>query len=371
MREISPIRAIATVVLALLLAGVAAWGATLIARRHWSGPGTFLARAQFARVSGLSEGDRVLVQGMDAGVVSAIEPPAAPGGMVGVVLKIDRRLRGLVRADAVASIETQGVVGARVVEITPGAPDGPPLGDGVPIRSKEPIEVAELLEDARAALARVESVAEAAETGLSEVNAIASSIRRGEGSLGKLVRDQEAYDRLIRLTDRGEKAVVALDENLQALKGLWPISGYFRDRGFQDIEKVLYRPGSTHESRSFPAEDLFRPGTAILTDGGRSRLDEFARWFKDHRWDDSTEVVVAAYTDGANGPSNARILTQEQAQAVRAYLDDQHNLFSLSWFRKRKSAAVGFGTSHPQTTLGALADAPSKRVDVVLFTPQG
>src|SRR3712207_7576685 len=34
-----------------------------------------------------------------------------------------------------------------------------------------------------------------AEEGLGEVNAIAATIRKGEGSLGKLVRDDEAYHR--------------------------------------------------------------------------------------------------------------------------------------------------------------------------------
>ena len=371
MREIGRFRALVNVVLALALLGVGVYAATLIARRHWNWQKTFHARAEFARVGGLSEGDRVLVQGIDAGVVSSIEPPRTPGGKVGVIFRIDQRLQSLVRADAVASVETQGVVGAKVVEITPGAPDGLPIQNGGTIRSREPVELADLLDDARAALARVESVAETAETGLGEINAIASTIRRGEGSLGHLVKDDEAYDRLISLTDRGEKAVVALDENLEALKGLWPISGYFRDRGFEDIDRVLYRPGATHESRSFPTEDLFRPNTAILTDRGRERLDEFARWFKDHRWSDSTEVVVAAFTNGAKDPTNARILTQEQAQAVRAYLDGEHKLFSMSWFRKRKTAAVGFGTRTPPNTLGALGDGISKRVDVVLFTPQG
>ncbi len=371
MREISRFRALANVVVALALVGVGVYAATLVARRHWNWQRTFHARAEFSRVGGLSEGDRVLVQGIDAGVVSSIQPPGKPGGRVGVILRINQKLQPLVRADAVASIDTQGVVGAKVVEITPGAPDGMPLREGGTILSREPIELTDLFDDARAALARVESVAEAAETGLGEVNAIASSIRRGEGSLGRFIQDDEAYHRLISLTDRGEKAVVALDENLEALKGLWPISGYFRDRGFEDIDRVLYRPGATHESRSFATADLFQPGTAILTDNGRERLDEFARWFKDHTWSDSTEIVVAAFTANAKDSTNARILTQEQAQAVRTYLDGEHKLFSMSWFRKRKSAAVGFGTRNPPTTLGSLGKGPSQRVDVVLFTPQG
>ncbi len=290
------------------------------------------------------------------------------------MLRLDARLRRLVRSDAVATIGTQGVVGAKIVEISPGEPEAPLVADGGTIRAEAPIELTDLLEDARGALAQVRSVAATAEVGLGEVNAIAATIRRGEGTLGRLVRDDEAYERLLALSRRGEKAIVALDENLSAVKGLWPLSGYFRDRGFEDEEKVLYRPNATRESRTFPTSDLFRPGTAILTDNGRSRLDEFARWFQKRRWPSSTEIVIAAFSDteGQSDESKARILTTEQAQAVRKYLDEQHKLFSLSWFRKRKSAVVGFGSHVPPAAAIAQTDKdPASQVEIDLFTPQG
>jgi phospholipid/cholesterol/gamma-HCH transport system substrate-binding protein len=371
MREVGPIRALVNVALAVVLLGVAGYGATLVAKRHWQWQETFRVRAEFAGVGGLNVGDKVRVQGMDAGTVAAIEPPEAPGGPVVVVMRIDERLRPLVRVDAVASIGTQGVVGAKVVEIKPGRPDAPTLSDGGSIAAETPTELAELLDDARGALARIESVAVAAEEGLGEVNAIAASIRKGEGTLGRLVRDDEAYERLISLSERGERAVVSLDENLSALKGMWPLSGYFRERGFDDIERVLYRPGAIREARVFPSEDLFQPNTALLTGQGRSHLDEFARWFKEKRWPDSTEIVIAAFTDPTSNSdqSRARILTGEQARAVRSYLESEHKLFSLSWWRKRKAAAVGFGARVPATAT-AEPQGPLRRVEIALFTPQ-
>lgn len=370
MREIGPLRALANVVLTLALLGVAGFGATLVARRHWQWQETFHARAEFARISGLAVGDKVHIQGMDAGTVAAIEPPRTPGAPVTVLLRIDARLRSLVRSDAVATIGTQGIVGAKIVAITPGQSDAPVLADGGTIRAEAPIELTDLLQDARTALARVESVAATAETGLDEINAIAATIRRGEGTLGRLVRDDEAYERLLALSERGEKAIVALDENLSAVKGLWPLSGYFQDRGFDDIEKVLYRPDATRETRTFPAADLFRPGTAILTDDGRGRLDEFAHWFQKRRWPSTTEVVIAAFANRDADESKARILTTEQAEAVRAYLDEEHKLFSLSWFRKRKSAVVGFGTHVPPAAVVQADNPPASQVEIDLFTPQ-
>ena len=368
MREIGPLRALANLLLAIVLLGVGGVGATLIARRHWQVQKTFAARAEFATVGGLGAGDKVRVQGVEAGVVAAIEPPAVPGGPVVVVLRLDERLRSLVRSDALATIASQGVVGGKVVEIAPGLPDAPLLSDGGTLRAQAPIELADLLADARSALARVESVAEAAEVGLGEVNAIASMIRSGEGTLGRLVKDDEAYERLVSLSERGEKAVVALDENLSALKGLWPLSGYFRERGYTDADRVLYRPDSRRDGRTIPADRLFTPGTALLTPSGRRELDAFAKWFRARSWPTRTEVVVAAFTppDPSLDPSRARILAGERARAVRSYLDTRHKLFALSWFRQRKSAAVGF----EDEGIDGAGGEPG-RVEIALFTPQG
>ena len=59
------------------------------------------------------------------------------------------------------------------------------------------------------------------------MNAIAASIHQGEGSLGKLIRDDSLHQRLTELSHRSEQTLTSLDENLAALKETWPISRYF------------------------------------------------------------------------------------------------------------------------------------------------
>jgi phospholipid/cholesterol/gamma-HCH transport system substrate-binding protein len=364
-------RALLNALFVLAVLGLAGAGVTQVARRQWQWQATFRARADFATIAGVEAGDRVRVQGMDAGVVEAVVPPGRPGGPVGLVLRLDARLRGLVRSDATARILTQGVVGAKVVELVPGAPDAPALAEGGTLRSESPRELADLLQDASATLARVDAVARAAEQGLVEVNAIAAAIRRGEGTLGRLVRDDEAYRTIVSLSDRGGKAIANLDENLMALKSTWPISRYFTRRGFDDRDRILYQPGAVRESRILNESDLFDPGRAVLTADGRRRLDEYAAWFKQGRRSSATELVIAAFTDGPLDEDLAQILTQDQADAVRHHLTSRHGLDSAGWFRSRKVAAVGFGTQVPRTPGGpASAQQPSRRVELILFTPQ-
>ena len=368
-REVGRWRALASLGFVLAVLALAGFGITQVARRQWRTQKTFHVRADFATIGGVGAGQRVRIQGIDAGVVESIVAPTLPGGPVRLVLRIDERLRPLVRADAVARIAAEGVVGSKVVEIVPGRPDAPPLAVLGLIAAERPIEVADLLKDATATLKRVDAVASSAERGLGEINLIAESIRKGEGSLGKLVKDEEAYRKLMAISDRGERTLTDLDENLAALKRTWPLSRYFNDRAFFDRDRLLFHPGADREDQTLNESDLFETGRAVLTAAGKKRLDEVASWFKNVRRPTS-EVVIAAFTDDGRDPDLAQILTQEQADAVRKYLVDQHAIAKVGWFGTRKVAAVGFGTEAPRTLVEDAREQPRRRVEVILFTPQ-
>ena len=367
-REITRGRALANaglVVAALLMAG---YGLRQMGGRAWAWQPTFHVSAGFATIGGLEVGAKVRVQGIDAGVVEAIAPPARPGGDVSLVFRVDERLRPLVRSDASVRIVPQGVIGAKVVEIVPGVADAPPLDDGAVLRAEASVEVADLLRDARAAIVRVDAAAVAAEKGIGEVAAIATTIREGKGTVGRLVQDDEAYRKLLSLSAHGSKTIDDLDENLAALKQTWPLSRYFDGRGFSDRDKVLYKPGSERESRVIGSDDLFEPGRSVLTASGRSRLDGVAAWFAKAKRAKS-ELVIAAFTDDRGDADLAQILTQEQAEAVRAYLVAKHGVDVNGWFGSRKVAAVGFGSETPRAGV-APGQGPARRVEVILFTPQ-
>ena len=352
----------------LAVLALAGFGLYRVAGRHWQVQPTFRVRAVFETIAGLEAGHRVRLQGIEAGIVERVVPPSEPGRPVELVLRIDERLRSLVRTDALARIVSEGLVGAKVVELTPGRPDAPFVADLDRIRSERPIEIADLLKKAAGSLTRLDTLAQSAEQGLSEINAITGSIRRGEGSLGKLVRDETLYSDLLALSRRGDRTLTALEENLDALKETWPLSRYFDRRAYLDRERVLFQPGSRRNSRAFHADELFEPGRSILTPVGCTRLDEVARWCK-QAFRPGSEVVIAAFTDD-HDEELAAILTQEQAEAVRHYLVDKHSIQSAGWFKSRKIASVGFGTHSPRTLDTAQPGLPSRRVEIILFTPQ-
>jgi phospholipid/cholesterol/gamma-HCH transport system substrate-binding protein len=368
-REIERWRALANAIFVLVVLGLAVFGTTQVANRHWQWRATFHARARFASIGGLEVGSKVRVQGVSAGVVESIESPEKPGGPVTLVLRIDDHMRPLVRSDAMARIVPQGVVGAKVVEIVPGQPDAPALAERGVLKTEPPLELADLLQDASGALRKLDEVTAAARQGLGEVNAIAAGIREGKGSVGRLFQDDEAYRKLMALSSRGEHTLNDLEENLAALKRTWPLSRYFNDRAFYDRDRVLFQPGAERESRVLKEEELFEPGRSVLTAQGRRKLDEIAKWIGKIKRPKS-EVVIAAFTDDPRGDDLAQVLTQEQADAARKYLVSEHAIDSIGWFGSRKVAAVGFGTQTPRYKAEESDSLPARRVEVILFTPQ-
>ena len=84
---------------------------------------------------------------------------------------------------------SEGLVGAKLVELTPGAPGAPQVAELDILGSEKPIEMTDLMQKAANSLARLDSATVAAEKGLAELTAITASIQKGEGSLGKLIRD--------------------------------------------------------------------------------------------------------------------------------------------------------------------------------------
>ncbi len=133
--------------------------------------------AEFTEVAGLTEGATVRLAGVQIGRVAEVHLPAQPGGKVRVELNIARRFADRIRRDSLARIETQGLLGDKIVEITVGTAATPPLGAGETITARDPVNIAD-------------AISSGADT-LKNVAAVAESLRRTAESFGqtKIVED--------------------------------------------------------------------------------------------------------------------------------------------------------------------------------------
>lgn len=329
---------------AVVLAGLALTGAGVFAvgSRQWLWSDTFHVTVGFAQIRGVEAGTRVRVQGIEAGEVEMVEPPAAPGGEVMLRLRLDGRLRRLVRADASAEIVSEGMIGGKVVEIHPGSVSAAPVEENARLGSLSTSDLTDVLSQLHAAL---------------------DGMRNGQGTVGKLLKDPEAYASMLALLQQSRETMCSLQQDADALKRLPLVRSYV-----EDSQELLVRADCDRSRQFFAATDLFEPGRAVLTANGRQRLDELAPWLAGSKQKGS-EVVVVAYADPKSiDPGVARTLTKQQSEAVCAYLKGHHAVQKMGWFRSRKVTALGLGTTPPP--LPEKESLPSSRIEVLVFVPQ-
>src|SRR5207249_4495821 len=93
--------------------GLGSVGLFAIGSRQWLWSDSFHLRAGFRNIGGVEAGTRVRVLGREAGEVERIALPDSPSGDIVLHLRLDGRLRKLVRADARAQIVAEGMVGGK------------------------------------------------------------------------------------------------------------------------------------------------------------------------------------------------------------------------------------------------------------------
>ena len=188
--------------------------------------------AEFSEVAALDTGAKVRVAGMDGGEVESVQIPSGPGARFRVRMRVRKDLHPLIRLDSVATIQNDGLVGNKFVQIEAGTEQSPQVPDQGTIRSREPFDIADLMQkmsdtidtvntmlvDVKAevdgALAAVSSVAKDAQLLMNDLgadvrvilastervttnlSAIVDGARQGRGTVGKLINDDSLYTNL-------------------------------------------------------------------------------------------------------------------------------------------------------------------------------
>lgn len=327
------------VILGLVLAGL---GLFSVGSQQLLWSKTFRIGVGFRQIHGVEVGTRVRILGRNAGEVAEVKLPQTPSGEVMLWLCLDKELQPLVRADATAQIVAEGMVGGKVVEISPGTDKAAAIQDGDLIASRPTVELTDVV---------------------AQVGGALQGIGNGQGSLGKLVKEDEAYQELLKLLRQGRGTMASLKQNADAIKGMPLVRNYV-----QDAQKELVRPDCERNRRWFPEVDLFDPGQAVLTSQGRTRLDDLAPWLLGLKHKGS-EVVVVSYAHPDVDPELAMTVTRKQSEAVCDYLTNQHAIQKMGFFSRRKVTALGLGTEPPPVP--EKDKLPLPRIEVLVFVPQG
>jgi phospholipid/cholesterol/gamma-HCH transport system substrate-binding protein len=394
------------VVSGLLLFGI---GLFMIGDRQMAFAKKFVIYTGFTKITGLQPGAIVRVSGAKAGTVKEIVPPSRPSDKFRVKLEITDELHPLVRMDSIASIETEGLVGGSYLAVGTGTDQSPVAPENATIPSREPFEIGDLLQRMSATITKindtidllqddVQHAVQAIGDTVDNANAlllevsddvtvmasagarisknaadISDTIRSGRGTLGKLVNDDELYQRatsiarsaeeiavsarqvveqarkavddlqaangpvqgvsanLKQTLDEARAAMAAFAQNMEALKHNFFFRGYFNDRGYfrlADVSPAQYREGLLAKNGQrvvarvwlnsavlFDADP--QSGAERLSEPGRTRLDSAIAPYL-LRLPEGV-LVVEGYSQ--SGTQDEQFLkSRERATMVRNYL---------------------------------------------------
>jgi phospholipid/cholesterol/gamma-HCH transport system substrate-binding protein len=224
----------------LLLFGV---GLFLIGNSNQMFTKSFDVYADFAKITGIQNGGKVRVAGMDAGTVTRIEVPSRPEGKFRVHFRIIEKLHPIVRTDSKATIQTDGLLGNKFLQVDAGTSGAQLAQNGGMIPSAEPFDWGDLMDNINgvvkqvnvildgvkeplmAAIAEIETVAKSANVLIKdaspEVKAILASankisgnlheiidgVQEGQGTMGALFKDEKLADSVRRSVDKTEKVI--------------------------------------------------------------------------------------------------------------------------------------------------------------------
>lgn len=175
---------------------------------------TFEVKAYFKDIQGLKNGATVRLSGIDVGTVNSVEIVDDTTGRVEVEMSIKDDVARFIRNDTRASIETEGLVGNKVVVLKIGSSAAEQVRPGGVIKSQEPVGFAQVIEETQGIMRYTKEITK-------DLSGIIARVNRGEGSIGKLLVDEELYNDATQLTKRADKSLQAITAEVRELTTLF------------------------------------------------------------------------------------------------------------------------------------------------------
>ena len=219
---------------------------------------TFHLKAQFKTVSGLKEGNNVRFSGINIGTVHGIELITDSSVLVDLVIKKD--VQKFIKTDAVATIGSDGLMGDKVLTITPGNGNAETVGNNTLIDSKSAVEMADIMSSLKTSVDNAGII-----TG--QLAEVSYKINNGNGALSKLISDdgfsnslkgtltnlQTSTDQFARFTTNLNDGALSskldstmsnlqsgtkgLSDNMDAVKNSFLLRGYFKKQKKAEAKK--------------------------------------------------------------------------------------------------------------------------------------
>jgi phospholipid/cholesterol/gamma-HCH transport system substrate-binding protein len=184
----------------------------------------------------LTEGSAVRLNGILVGKVKSIELAGGkdPDRTIRMVLQVEKETLSLIPNDSEVGFSAENVLGAKFLNIKRGVSETP-IKAGEELRARDEKDFLEVVQSAMPLLTSVQSI-------LARVDKIVKQVEAGEGSIGRLIYDDELYQHVNRIVANTEKITEVVKEGQGTLGRLLYDEGLYAD-----VRKTMARLDSIAE----------------------------------------------------------------------------------------------------------------------------
>lgn len=182
---------------------------------------TFHITSLFKTVSGLEVGNNVRFSGINIGTVEEIRLINDSSVVVSMVIKDD--VREFIKTDARASIGSDGLMGDKVLTISPGIKSQKVIENNGALASIDGIEMQDIMKSVKKSVDNVGTISE-------ELAIFSHSMNNGNGALARLVRDDKMANSVSNTLSNLENGTKGFSDNMQAAKSNFLFRGYYKKK---------------------------------------------------------------------------------------------------------------------------------------------
>jgi phospholipid/cholesterol/gamma-HCH transport system substrate-binding protein len=181
--------------------------------------------AIFDDVKGLREGAPVWFSGIEIGSVKALT--FAPEQRIKIKISIKSDALQYMKKDSKATVLTQGLLGDKYVEISPGTRDAEPLEPDDDMEGATQIEFQDIVRTSQESIERLTDF-------MTMLEEVLVKIEKGEGTVSKFLKDPSIYDNITEMTEGLSKIIQKVDSGGGSLARLLN-----DDRLYQDMVSAV------------------------------------------------------------------------------------------------------------------------------------
>src|SRR5450756_2549116 len=191
---------------------------------------TALLRTFMDDASGMAEGTPVRLNGFTIGSLDKIDliTPSEPQRSVRFIMKVQGKFLRQIPVDSVAGISAANLLGDKFINITKGR-NAQTVKDGAEIKSLQAQDIPELM-------AQSANLLQTFQTIVNRLDSLLAGVEAGKGNIGKLLKDEELYNRLNGIASEGQSLLADVRKGQGTIGKL-----IYDDALYQEIRSPIKR----------------------------------------------------------------------------------------------------------------------------------